>query len=160
MIGAGANGSGGFVGCIALPAMATSVQTARMHTRDLMEKWDLMSIVDDAELVVSELVTNAVKATNAIPPNARYPELYDRLEVICLCLYADGADVLIEIWDPKPELPAPRRGTLDEEGGRGLWLVASLCRSWGTRHPSTGGKTVWARLSTTPPTPPDPHDPT
>ncbi|MEV5414446.1 ATP-binding protein [Thermopolyspora sp. NPDC052614] len=134
-----------FTSCIALPAMASSVGTARMYTRHLMEKWNLMAVVDDAELVVSEIVTNAIKAANLIPPQARYPELYDRLEVVCLCLRALENELLIEVWDANQESPERREVTLDEEGGRGLFLVESLCTQWGVR-PLIGGKIVWATI--------------
>lgn len=136
-----------FVSCIPLPAMASSIATARMHTRLLMNKWHLLSVVDDAELVVSEIVTNAIKATNIIPPQARYPDLYDRMEVVCLCFYRHATELVIEVWDPKREPPQRRDVTLDDEGGRGLFLVEALSKRWGTRWPPTGGKFVWALLS-------------
>ena len=137
-----------FASCIALPAMARSISTARLYTRDRLQTWRLMAMTETTELVVSELVTNAIKATNEIPPNARYPELYDRLEVVCLCLQLLANDVLVEVWDPKQEPPQPRTVTLDDEGGRGLFLVESLAKHWGTRWPRTGGKVVWATIPT------------
>jgi anti-sigma regulatory factor (Ser/Thr protein kinase) len=141
----------GFVSCIPLPAMASSVATARMHTRDLLERWRLLFVVDDAELVVSELVTNAIRATNLVPPQARHPELYDRLEIVCLCLHLLDTDLLIEVWDPRPKAPEPRKVDTDDEGGRGLLLVEALSGRWGTYWPKTGGKTVWAVISLTQP---------
>ncbi|MFI0421089.1 ATP-binding protein [Spongiactinospora sp. 9N601] len=121
--------------------------TARMHTNDLLREWCLLHVAEDAELIVSEIVTNAIKATNIIPPQARYPELYDRLEVICLSLYQYAGELLIEVWDPRREEPEITPHTLDEEGGRGLQIVASLATRWGTRWPITGGKVVWASLT-------------
>lgn len=147
MSGFGGDVNGQYVSCVALPARAASVATARMHTRALMEKWNLMALVDDAEVVVSEIVTNAIKATNAMPGGASHPELYDRLEVVCLCVFLDGEDLVVEVWDPKYETPERREVALYDEGGRGLWLVESLSRRWGTRWPPTGGKIVWARLA-------------
>ncbi|MEV5409010.1 ATP-binding protein [Thermopolyspora sp. NPDC052614] len=144
--GFGGSVNGRFVSCVALPAMASSVATARVHTRALMEKWDRMIVVDDAEVVVSEMVTNAIKAINMITGPVGYPELYDRLEVICLCLFLDGDDLVVEVWDPKHEAPKRRDVDVYDEGGRGLWLIESLCAGWGVRWPPTGGKTVWARL--------------
>jgi anti-sigma regulatory factor (Ser/Thr protein kinase) len=126
--------------------MAVSVGTARMHTRELLEKWGLMELVDDAEVVACELVTNSIKATNALSSGARSPELYDRLEVVCLCLYRFPDGLLIEAWDPRPEPPVRREAGGEDEGGRGLLLVEALSKEWGTRWPATGGKIVWARL--------------
>lgn len=136
-----------FVRCVALPAMASSVGTARMHTRDVLRDWELGAMADDAELVVSELVTNAIRASNAVPEQASYPELYDRLEVVCLCLWLFEAELLIEVWDRRRSLPSRRESTLDEEGGRGLFLVESLCGQWGTRS-TVEGKVVWATMAT------------
>ncbi|MEV1249011.1 ATP-binding protein [Nonomuraea sp. NPDC049750] len=136
-----------FVNCIPLPAMASSVPTARMHTRALMAKWHLTHVVDDAELIVSEIVTNAIRATNIIPSQARYTELYDRMEVVCLYLYLLTPELVIEVWDPKREPPRRHDATLDDEGGRGLFLVESLSQRWGIRWPPTGGKIVWAGLA-------------
>jgi anti-sigma regulatory factor (Ser/Thr protein kinase) len=136
-----------YVSCIPLPSMASSVTTARIHTRDVLERWRLLFIVDDAELVVSELVTNAIRATNLVPPQARYSELYDRLEIVCLCLHHLDADLLIEVWDPRLKAPTPRKAGDDDEGGRGLLLVEALSSGWGTYWPKTAGKTVWATIS-------------
>ncbi len=139
----------GFVSCIPLPAMASSVATARIHVRDVLEKWRLLFVVDDAELVVSELVTNAIHATNLVPPQARYSELYDRLEIVCLCLHHLDSDLLIEVWDPRTTAPEPRQAGTNDERGRGLLLVEAMCSKWGTYWPKTGGKTVWATISLT-----------
>lgn len=130
--------------CVALPAMASSVTTARAHARALLAEWGLPALADDVELIVSELVTNAIKATDAVSPHAPYPELYDRLEVICLCVYLRTGEVLVEVWDPRQEPPRPRTASPDDEGGRGLLLVESLAAAWGTRWPKTGGKIVYA----------------
>ena len=96
----------------------------------------------DSELLVSELVTNAVKAT------AGRDEAAVRLR-----LSGDSARVLIEVWDADPRAPAPKDlgelGTPDpqEEGGRGLFLVAALSARWDwylTQEPA--GKVVWCEL--------------
>ena len=134
-----------FVRCLALPAMASSVGTARMHTRDVLHDWHLTALTDNAVLIVSELVTNAIRAINIVPPQASYSELYDQLEVVCLCLWLFERELLIEVWDRTQERPVRRESALDEEGGRGLFLVESLCEQWGMR-PGIGGKVVWVTL--------------
>ena len=99
------------------------------------------------ELLVSELVTNAVKATAGNNDQA----------AICLQLSGDNARVLIEVWDADPQPPVPKDlgedGTPDpqEEGGRGLFLVAALSTRWAwylTEKPT--GKVVWCELSAEP----------
>ena len=104
-------------------------------------------LAETTELLVSELVTNAVKAT------AGRGQAFVRLE-----LSGDSARVLIEVWDADPRPPAPKDlgedGTPDpqEEGGRGLFLVAALSARWDwypTRGPT--GKVVWCELDAGPP---------
>jgi anti-sigma regulatory factor (Ser/Thr protein kinase) len=104
-----------------LGALPTAVPCARLHARHVLWEWGLNGLAPDSELLVSELVTNAVKAT------AGRDEAAVRLR-----LSGDSARVLIEVWDPDPRAPAPKDlgglGTPDpqEEGGRGLFLVAAL----------------------------------
>jgi anti-sigma regulatory factor (Ser/Thr protein kinase) len=57
---------------------------------------------------------------------------------------ADG--VCVEVTDPSPAMPAPRRPGPSDDKGRGLLLVERLASAWGTRTPPTGGKTVWFEL--------------
>jgi anti-sigma regulatory factor (Ser/Thr protein kinase) len=149
--GFGGDVNGRFVSCVALPAMTSSVATARLHTRTLMEKWEVPAVVDDAEVVVSEILTNAIKATTSLPGDAGPPS--DRPEHVCLCLFLDDGELVVEVWDPRYETPERRDVDLYDEGGRGLWLVESLSRDWGVRWPATGGKIVWARLPCPAPAP-------
>ena len=60
------------------------------------------------------------------------------------------AELLIEVWDHRRTWPERRATTLDEEGGRGLVLVESLCKEWGTRS-TIQGKVVWATMAAEPP---------
>jgi anti-sigma regulatory factor (Ser/Thr protein kinase) len=138
---------GHFISRLSLPAMAASVATARLHTRGLLERWRLPKLIDDAELVVSELVTNAIKAANNVPPQARYPELYDKLEVVCLSICLSAVELRIEVWDPHVEPPRRCQADMEAEGGRGLLLVEYLCERWGTSRPPFGGKAVWAVIT-------------
>jgi anti-sigma regulatory factor (Ser/Thr protein kinase) len=112
-----------------------------LHARDLVRAWGLASLAATAELLVSELVTNAVQAMagqNHQPP-------------VGLRLFGDDARVLIEVWDGDPR-PPEDPGTeglpdLEAEGGRGLFLVATLSSRWNwhlTRQPP--GKVVWCEL--------------
>ncbi|MEV7450756.1 ATP-binding SpoIIE family protein phosphatase [Streptomyces nigra] len=94
--------------------------------------WGLGDMDFIAELVVSELVTNAIRYGR--PP-------------ISLRLIHDRA-LLIEVSDASSTTPHLRRARVFDEGGRGLLLVAQLAEQWGTRH-ARRGKTVWAQLSET-----------
>jgi len=126
-----------------LGAMPTAVPCARLHARHLLWEWGLNGLAADTELLVSELVTNAVKATAS-----------QQQAAIRLQLSSDSTSVLVEVWDADPEPPAPKdltedgRPDLQEEGGRGLFLVAALSSRWDwyrTREPPPG-KVVWCEL--------------
>jgi hypothetical protein len=58
---------------------------------------------------------------------------------------------MIEVWDAHSAPPEPQPPETDEEGGRGLLLVASFSQQWGYYHPGTGGKVVWAIVNVTSP---------
>jgi anti-sigma regulatory factor (Ser/Thr protein kinase) len=125
-----------------LGALPTAVPCARLHARHVLWEWGLNRLASDSELLVSELVTNAVKAT------AERDQAAVRLR-----LSGDDARVLIEVWDADPGPPAPQNlcedGTPDpqEEGGRGLFLVAALSARWDwypTCEPA--GKIVWCEI--------------
>ncbi len=133
-----------------LGALPTAVPCARLHARHLVWEWGLNGLADNTELLVSELVTNAVKVTAG-----REDQTALRLQ-----LSSDNARVLIEVWDADPQPPAPQDlsqdGTPDphEESGRGLFLVATLSTRWDwylTQEPA--GKVVWCELGAKPPEP-------
>ncbi|UCM90141.1 SpoIIE family protein phosphatase [Streptomyces marincola] len=111
------------------PAERHVVRRARQAVREALRAWDLTALSDTAELLVSELVTNAVR-------HARGPV---GLRVV------HGGSLLVEVTDPLPDPPRKRPARLDDEGGRGLPLVAQESRRWGTRY-EPSGKTVWFEL--------------
>ncbi len=125
-----------------LGALPTAVPCARLHARHVLWEWGMSGLAQDGELLVSELVTNAVQAA------AGHAQAAVRLR-----LSGDRTRVLIEVWDADPRPPAPKDlgeyGTPDpqEEGGRGLFLVAALSARWDwypTREPV--GKVVWCEM--------------
>ena len=127
-----------------LGALPTAVPCARLHARHLVWEWGLNGLAADTELLVSELVTNAVHAMTGHHDQA----------ALRLRLSGDNARVLIEVWDADPRPPAPgalgEDGLPDpgEEGGRGLFLVAALSARWDwylTEEPA--GKVVWCELA-------------
>ncbi len=142
------------VACLALPALPKSVATARMYTRDTLKKWHLDHVVEGAELIASELVTNAIKATyGGLGDDPAYVELHDKVRPICLCLSRTSSSTVIEVWDETRTPPQMRAPGDDEEGGRGLWLVETYSKAWGFGWPRAdgrrpGGTIVWAELAT------------
>ncbi|BBC31949.1 hypothetical protein SGFS_032430 [Streptomyces graminofaciens] len=107
-----------------------AVAGARADVARQLTEWGLEELDFTAELVVSELVTNAIRYGR--PP-------------IRLRLIHDGT-LLCEVSDDSNTTPHQRRARVYDEGGRGLFLVAQLAEHWGTRH-ARHGKTVWAELS-------------
>ncbi|MFG2757460.1 SpoIIE family protein phosphatase [Streptomyces wuyuanensis] len=104
---------------------------ARRLARRALARWGLEELSDSVELLVSEVVTNAV----------RYAERPVTLRLL-------RTDVLrCEVGDDSPQLPRQRRARDTDEGGRGLFLVNRLARRWGATRLSTG-KVVWFELST------------
>ena len=85
-----------------LGALPTAVPCARLHARHLLWEWGLNGMASDAELLVSELVTNAVKATAG-----------QQQAAIRLQLSSDSDSVLVEVWDADPQPPAPKDLTED-----------------------------------------------
>ncbi|MFD7745910.1 ATP-binding protein [Streptomyces sp. NPDC059698] len=125
-----------------LPALRTSVRSARDTARDLLRAWRLPGdTCCDAVLLISELTTNAVLHTGTG-------------QVLCgLTLTGDGKRLRIELHDEDsaPVRPPEREAGPDDESGRGLLLVRQLAESWGsTRSTRAGGKVVWAELTAHP----------
>jgi anti-sigma regulatory factor (Ser/Thr protein kinase) len=114
-----------------IPADPALVAAIRKQAVKQVEHWGLEEATFTAELVVSELVTNAI----------RYGARPIRLRLI------HGASTLIcEVSDTSHTAPHLRRARTFDEGGRGLLLVAQLTQRWGTRH-TPEGKTIWAELA-------------
>jgi anti-sigma regulatory factor (Ser/Thr protein kinase) len=122
-------------------AEPSAVPYARRCTRHVLTAWKLDQIADDAELVVSELMTNAVRATRGTPPAAS----------VALYLAADHDRLTLLVWDASPEPPQPRPHPEDSAGGRGLEIVQALSDRWGTWAPVQSGKVVWAWFHLDPP---------
>jgi serine phosphatase RsbU (regulator of sigma subunit)/anti-sigma regulatory factor (Ser/Thr protein kinase) len=110
------------------PAAVASVRTACVRQ---LETWGLDEIAFTTELILSELVTNAIRY-GAEPVRLRL--LYDRDSLIC------------EVADGSSTSPHLRRAATTDEGGRGLFLVAQFARRWGTRY-TARGKVIWTEQS-------------
>ncbi|HXL91621.1 MAG TPA: ATP-binding SpoIIE family protein phosphatase [Streptosporangiaceae bacterium] len=108
---------------------ARSPQLARRLVRGLLEKWKLPESIDTATLLVSELVTNAVR--------------YASRPISVRLMLTDS--LLCEVHDDDPHLPVLDNPRPTEEGGRGILLVSRLARRWGVTRISTG-KVVWFEL--------------
>jgi hypothetical protein len=112
------------------------------ETEYTLDKWGASSIVANALLVVTELVTNAVKATGVTDEHPNWSEL-DHLNLIRVRLVGLDASVVITVWDSDPYPPADT--DLDDENSRSLQLIESVTSRWDS-YPVSQGKVVWAEL--------------
>ena len=120
--------------------LPTAVPCARLHTKNVLAEWDLSSIACDAELVVSELVTNAYEASS------RAEKHFPDKPTIALRLSADDRLLTVEVWDRSPADPVVTPTEGDTEHGRGLMMVEAFSHDWGFYRTSEYLKTVWAQL--------------
>jgi hypothetical protein len=125
-----------------LAAWPTAPGVARGHVRAVAYEWGLAGLADTAELLASELVTNALQASELLVASGDLVTV----PVIRLRVTSDGACLVIHVWDPSSELPVLRDVAADEENGRGLMLVATLGKDWGCYRTAEGGKAVWVLL--------------
>ncbi len=129
-------------------ALPTAVPCARLHTRQVLWEWQLNALADAAELIVSELVTNAVQASAGLTGSRRSGRWVPGVPPVRLWLFSDRRRVLIQVWDGNDKLPAPQHAEPDAETGRGLLLVESLSAEWGSYPPErSSGKVVWATVT-------------
>ncbi|MFF7237083.1 amino acid permease [Streptomyces collinus] len=117
-----------------LPPDPAAVATVRAAVGKQLGDWDLDELVFTTELVVSELVTNAIRYAGG-PVRVRL--IRDRT-LIC------------EVSDTGHTAPNLRHAATDDEGGRGLFIIAQMTHHWGTRYTPTG-KTLWTEQDLPPP---------
>src|SRR6185312_2100422 len=108
----GANGSWPRRDFLELGALASAVPCARLHARHVLREWGLSRLSESAELLVTELITNAVKASQAVSQAC----------AVRLWLMYDTAQILILVWDASPQSPVRMEASGETENGRGLML--------------------------------------
>jgi len=134
---------------LTLAATPTAVSCSRQLVHLTLKRWGLPAVIDDGELVISELVTNSVKATGLTDAEPKWADLAALVTIqVRVLLYQAG--VIIEVWDRDPTVPVRRDATPDEEVGWGLTIVTALCKQWDCFPASRGGKVVWAELAIPP----------
>ena len=121
-----------------LSAVLTSPGCGRSWIRAVLREWKAEEAVDLAELIASELLTNAVAASTRCGATT-----------VHLDLASDRQRVLIMVRDFALGAPAPRRPSADDDSGRGLQIVAELAAQYGWQQPLDGGpgKVVWVVVS-------------
>jgi anti-sigma regulatory factor (Ser/Thr protein kinase) len=122
-----------------LGVLPSAAPHARQHTSQMLRKWDLGELGKSAELVVSELITNAIQASCQVGGD----------NYVRLWLFSDRARVVIQVWDNCPDPPQPTPAGPTDEDGRGLLLVEAMTTSWDW-YSQDEGKIVWAVLQFSP----------
>ncbi|MFD4950644.1 SpoIIE family protein phosphatase [Streptomyces sp. NPDC058451] len=110
-----------------VPGEASAVGDVRAAVSRRLVEWGLEELTFATELILSELVTNAI----------RYGAEPIRVRVLC------DRSLICEVFDSSSTSPHLRYAASTDEGGRGLFLVAQLAERWGTRYTTTG-KAIWA----------------
>lgn len=113
--------------CFRLEPEFFTVRHARSLIRDPLKRWGLEDLIDSSELLVSELVTNAIR--------------YAKGEIL-LRLILEPDCLTCEVHDASPALPRVLQADKDAENGRGLHVVSLMASKWGVRR-TAGGKVVW-----------------
>lgn len=109
------------------------VRPARRAVKAILGHWDMAHLAEDAELVTTELLTNAIRHTDSEHP-------------IRVTIALDQRWLSIGVRDRSNSAPRVHRAVTCEEGGRGLLLVESVARSWACRFHRDGTKTISCRL--------------
>ncbi len=121
-----------------LGALPGAVPCARLHAKQVLWEWGLTELSESTELLVSELVTNAVRAS----------QVMKWVPTVRLWLLSDSARILILVWDANPRTPACVDVNEEAESGRGLLLVSMLSARWNWYvSPGLDGKIVWCETS-------------
>ncbi|MDF2255708.1 ATP-binding protein [Streptantibioticus ferralitis] len=136
-----AQGPSGFAAC-GLAGDLQAAGAARQFTRSTLTGWGMPALVDNAAIIVSELLSNAMRyglATAQELPAPAHP--------VWLGLLLRGTTVLCAVCDPGTGVPVLKEPDHLAETGRGLHVIDALSESWGWTPPDHGGKVVWAAVS-------------
>jgi anti-sigma regulatory factor (Ser/Thr protein kinase) len=117
------------------PADAAHIATARRFVQQHLTEHGRGDAVPDVSLLVSELVTNAIRHAGT---------------AFAVTLVITSNAVRLEVSDGSPQAPVIADVTHEDDGGRGLRIVAALSHDWGVTRDPAGGKSVWASVLTVP----------
>ena len=135
-----------------LGALPSAVPSARLHARFVVAEWGLQELAELVELIVSELTTNAVQASQELVGSRYNRRWVPGTPPVRLWLHSDRERVLVRVWDGNDRMPM-RQETEDVEAehGRGLLLVETLSMNWGAYVAEGGsGKVVWGVVDASP----------
>jgi hypothetical protein len=131
-----------------LGVLPTAVPCARGHARLVLAEWGLQDLANPAELAVSELVTNGIRASRGLVGSRFGGRWSAGKPPVRLWLQSDYRTVLMQVWDGNNRMPTRQELDPQSEGGRGLWLVEAVSEDWGAFQPEhASGKVVWAAVA-------------
>jgi anti-sigma regulatory factor (Ser/Thr protein kinase) len=125
-----------------LAALPTAVPSARGHVRSVAQEWGLADLADISELLVSELVTNAIQASERLKARADLAIV----PVVRISVISDGEFLMLRVWDASEDMPVRQKAGPGDDSGRGLMIIDALSKEWGTYRKSHG-KVVWAMIA-------------
>lgn len=129
-----------------LSPLPTAVPCARGHARLVMAEWNLACLADTVELIVSELVTNGLRASAGLLGSRFGGRWSPGVPPLRMWLSSDYRTVLIQIWDGNDRMPERKEPDLNSEGGQGLLVIKALSEAHGAFRPDhASGEVVWAR---------------
>ena len=121
------------------PDLGLAAKAARDYSERILREWGLPVLADDAAVIVSELVSNAIRHG----VSGRNGPVHDRIELI---LWRQSGQVICAVTDPGTGAPAVADGDPLAEDGRGLHVVEALSDAWGWARLGGSRKAVWAAL--------------
>ncbi|MEU2670457.1 ATP-binding protein [Streptomyces sp. NPDC007164] len=145
---------------LALADTPNAVALARLHTADVLSGWGVSSdTVETAQLLVSELATNAVRHSEEGEASTLPFSSQSSVQTFELLLEAVSGAVRLSVWDRDVRPPVLKEVGVDATGGRGIFIVAVMSRAWGY-YParSAPGKVVWAEIALDATDPNEDHD--
>ncbi len=128
-----------------LVAVSAAVPCSRVFVQHTLTHWHFEEHTDTAALIMSELVTNAVRAGGVIGDQPKWGQIASE-HVIGMQLRALETSLYVDVWDRTEAVPVRRNPGAESVGGRGLLLVEALAERWDIFRPVVGGKIVWAEL--------------
>ncbi|MFI9366087.1 ATP-binding protein [Kitasatospora sp. NPDC053057] len=113
----------------------SAVKAARFRAAELTEEWGLQPHADDVQLILSEVLTNAVR--------------HGAGRQVAVSYHLDAARLRVEVRDQGDAIPCPRSADGEAEDGRGLMIVQGLASRWGVND-RVIGKAVWFEIDVPP----------
>ena len=131
-----------------LRALLSAAAASRLFVRQVCASWGLdQEKIDEAELLASELVSNAITASGVTDSRPILAVQTANMQLIGIRLLALDDGLVIEVWDTSPRPPCLIESGDFSEHGRGLQLVDALSIRWGYYNSGVSAKVVWCQLA-------------